>query len=120
MKVPNNSRLGFSLRKISNEIANLPILKQCEVESGDSVLIFTENSLYQIIRLSRELNLVFGGWFDRNNLSPQIVSIRGCSCGSSIMLTNIFAACGLHLEFSNRIVTSIIKKIILIRGNGKN
>jgi hypothetical protein len=120
MKIPHNLRLGFSLQKISDEIINLPMLKKCEVESGDSVLIFTKNSLYQIIILNKKLNLVFGGWFNRNNLSPQIVSITGCSWGSSIMLTNIFAACGLQLEFSNCIVTSTIKKIILIRGNGKN
>jgi hypothetical protein len=120
MKIPHNARLGLSLQKVSEEIISLPMLKKCEVESGDSVLIITKNSLYQIIKLNRELNLVFGGWFDQNNLSPQIVSISGCSWRSSIMLTNIFAACGLHLEFSNRIVTSTIKKIILIRGNGKN
>jgi hypothetical protein len=120
MKIQENSRVGFSLEQIKAEIINLPMLKKCEVEPGDTVLVFTENSLYHILVLSPDLNLIFGGWFDRNNLSPQIVSINGCSLGSSIIQTNIFAACGLHLEFSNRVVTSAIKKIIFMHGNGKN
>jgi len=120
MKIQENSRVGLPLEKINAEIINFPMLKKGEVESGDTVLVFTENSLYHIFVLSPGLCLVFGGWFDQNNLSPQVVSIHGCSWGSSVIQTNIFAACGLHLEFGNRVVTSAIKKIIFIRGNRRN
>ena len=120
MKILDSPRAGVSLNQISDEISKIQGIKKSEVEFGDLVLVYTKNSLYYVCILDHDVNLVFGGWFDRNNLSPQIVSIHGCSWGSSIIHTNIFAACGLHIEFSNRVITSPIKKIILIHGNGKN
>ena len=120
MKTQENSTVGLSLDQINADSMNLPILKKDEVQSGDTILVFTENSLYQILVLSPGSSLVFGGWFDQYNLSPQVVSIRGCSWGSSVIQTNLFAACGLHLEFSNQVITSAIRKIIFMPGNRRN
>jgi len=120
MKINVNAKTGFSLEQIKAEIKNLPMLKKCEVESGDTVLVFTENSLYHILVLSPHFCLVFGGWFDQNNLSPQVVSIKGCTWGSSVIQTKLFAAWGLHLEFSNQVVTSTIKEIIFVHGDSRN
>jgi hypothetical protein len=42
------------------------------------------------------------------------IAISGCTWGGKIIKKNIIAACGLCLEFSNRIVTTPIKKIFMI------
>ena len=63
---------------------------------------------------------VSGGWFDKNNLAPVKTTIHGCTWGGSIIKTDIIAACGLHLEFGNKVVTSKIKKIFHIPNYRKN
>jgi hypothetical protein len=57
---------------------------------------------------------VSGGWFDKNNLARTKTTIHGCTWGGSIIKSDIIAACGLHLEFGNRVVTSKIEKIFHI------
>jgi hypothetical protein len=41
--------------------------------------------------------------------------INGCTWGGSIIQTGVLAACGLRLEFANRVVTSPIREFLVIR-----
>ncbi|MGH9367493.1 MAG: hypothetical protein ACRD3M_07445, partial [Thermoanaerobaculia bacterium] len=59
---------------------------------------------------------VRGGWFDRQKLSPVTTSIAGCTWGGSAIKNDIVAACRLHLEFGNRVLTSRIREVLVIRG----
>ena len=61
---------------------------------------------------------VWGGWFDRQGLSPVRLSISGCTWGGSVIKHDIVAARGLRLEFGNRVVTSRIRAIRVIRSEG--
>ena len=84
---------------------------------GDTIILKTNNSAYLIKVLGEEQYTVTGGWFDKNNLSPATLTINGCTWGGSIIKNDIVAACGLHLEFGNRVVTSRINKIFHISSN---
>ena len=84
---------------------------------GDTIILKTVNSVYLIKVLEEEQYIVSGGWFEKNNLSPATLTINGCTWGSSIIKNDIVAACGLHLEFGNKVVTSRITKIFHISSN---
>lgn len=86
-----------------------------DLRRGDRILITTENSVYTIEVLEDASFRIRGGWFDRQGLSPARTSIAGCTWGGAAIKNDIVAACGLHLEFGNRIVTSRIREVQVIR-----
>ena len=88
-----------------------------ELGRGDYVVVMTENSVYSIQVLENSTYLVRGGWFDRQHLSPVRLSIAGCTWGGSVIKNDIVAACGLHIEFGNRVLTSRIREVLVIRGS---
>ena len=90
--------------------------KKRELGCGDYVVVTTENSIYSIQVLENSTYLVRGGWFDRQQISPVRLSIAGCTWGGSVIKNDIVAACGLHIEFGNRVLTSRIREVLVIRG----
>jgi hypothetical protein len=93
----------------------LEAVRKNDLLSGDSVLVWTKNSVYAILALGQGLYQVSGGWFDRNGRSAEVVTINGCTWGGSAIKQDIVAARGLFLEFGNRVVTTRIRNVILIR-----
>lgn len=91
-------------------------LPKSDLNCGDRVLVATENSVYSIRVLGESLYSISGGWFDRQGLSPARITIAGCTWGGSAIKRDIVAARGLRLEFGNRVVTSPIRKVRVIRG----
>lgn len=85
-----------------------------DLSRGSRLVVLTENSVYSIEVLEDATYSVRGGWFDRQGLSPIRISIAGCTFGGTAIKRDIVAACGLHLEFGNRVVTSKIREIRLI------
>ena len=83
--------------------------------AGDWVLVTTKNSVYSIFVLGDGRYSVSGGWFDREGLSPQTTTINGCTWGGSAIKDDIVAACGLFLEFGNRVMTTRIQNFRVIR-----
>ncbi len=92
-------------------------VQKSELRRGDRVVVATENSVYCISVLGDSTYSVWGGWFDRQGVSPVRLSISGCTWGGSVIKHDIVAACGLRLEFGNRVVTSRIRAIRVIRGS---
>ncbi len=111
---------GHKLEKIVEEAIHLSQVRKADLQFGDLVLITTRNSIYSVCVLDSDLYLVSGGWFDRKGLSPVKASIAGCTWGGSILKVDTLAACGLHLEFGNRVITTTIQKVTVFRGNGNN
>jgi len=111
---------GHKLEKIVESTSHLKQVRKAELEFGDIVLIKTRNSLYSISVLESDYYLVSGGWFDRKGLSPTKASISGCTWGGSIIKVDTLAACGLRLEFGNRVLTTPIQKVFVVHGSGKN
>jgi len=106
-------KLGYSLDKIVESSDHLKQVQKSDLHFGDVVLIHTLNSVYTVRVLQDNQYLVSGGWFDKNGLSPLKTTITGCTWGGSIIKIDIIAACGLCVEFGNRVVTSPIQKIIV-------
>ncbi|MFI5251697.1 MAG: hypothetical protein ACHQQQ_04610 [Bacteroidota bacterium] len=86
------------------------------LQSGDWMLIQTRNSRYSIHIGGDGWCEISGGWFDRKGKSHARVRINGCTWGGSAINLQVAAACGLCIEFSNRVVTSPIQRIIFFPG----
>lgn len=95
----------------------LEAVRKNDLVNGDAVLVRTKNSVYEILALGNGFYQVSGGWFDRHGVSGQVVTINGCTWGGSAIKQDIIAARGLFLEFGNRVVTTRIRDILLIRGD---
>jgi len=111
---------GFCLKKIIGGSIHLNQVHKEDLQFGDMVFITTRNSVYSVYVLDNDFYLIYGGWFDRKGLSPIKTTITGCIWGGSIIKEDTVATCGLRLEFGNRIVTTPIQKICVLRCSGKN
>jgi hypothetical protein len=108
-----------TLAAIVKHAQGLSAVRKTELEFGDLVVVTTANSTYSIYVLDDGFYSISGGWFDRHGLSPMKTTINGCTWGGSAIMLDLMAACGLHLEFGNQVVTSGIKRIHVLRCKGK-
>ena len=104
-----------TLGAIVDHAGKLEAVYKTDLELGDQLIVTTKNSIYSIYPLQDGIYSVSGGWFDRHALSPSRVEINGCTWGGRAIKWDILAACGLHLEFGNQVVTSRILKLQVIR-----
>jgi hypothetical protein len=118
--VPSQPEFGQSLLTAVEQAGRLHMVRKGDLDIGDTVMIRTSNSVYVLRSAGNNLYAVSGGWFDRKGLSPMDVSIRGCTWGGSIIKVDIVAACGLRVEFGNRVTTSPVKTIALMRATNAN
>jgi hypothetical protein len=114
------THLGCSLSSVVEHLQRLRQIRKDELRIGDRVLVVTCNSVYSVKAAEGGLYLVSGGWFDRKGLSPMKMTIRGCTWGGSAIKLDIIAACGLRLEFGNRVVTSPIRKVFVFPNGSEN
>ncbi len=112
--------MKFTLENIISNVDNLHQVKKADLHPGDEVQLQTSNSMYLIKVDENGDYIVSGGWLDKMAIAPAKLSINGCTWGGSVIKTDIVAACGLYLEFSNRLVTSKIKKIYYFPRSLKN
>lgn len=84
------------------------------------VYVRTFNSLYSLRALADGSFEAAGGWFDKHGISPVVIRINGCTYGGSMINITAVAACGLCIEFSNRVRTSSIRKIVILRHISRN
>jgi len=113
-------KFGYNLERIVNSTRHLSEIRKDDMQFGDQIIVSTKNSTYSIRFLDDKFYLVSGGWFDRKGLSPMKTTITGCTWGGSIIKLDIIAACGLCLEFGNRVVTTAITKVTIIRNSLQN
>jgi hypothetical protein len=104
-----------TLGAIADHVGRLDAVRKADLEFGDRIFVITRNSIYSIHVLHEDLYSVSGGWFDKKGLSPSKVAINGCTWGGRAIKWDIVAACGLHLEFGNQVVTSRIMELQVIR-----
>ncbi len=111
--------LDRTLATITKQAGWLKEVRKEELNFGDWVVVTTLNSTYSIRVLEGDLFSISGGWFDSSGLSPLRTTITGCTWGGSAIKLDVVAACGLHLEFGNRVVTSAIRKVCVVRFGGE-
>jgi hypothetical protein len=108
------AKVGYSLESIVAHSLRVKGVRKSDLSPGDRVFIKTCNSLYEILVLGNGKYSVSGGWFDKKGLSPRKIGITGCTWSGSAVKVDIVAACGLCLEFENRLITSTIQKVMLL------
>lgn len=116
----SETKFSWSLKTIVKTAVSLDQVRKEDLKFGDFVLVVTQNSTYLLYILQDDFYLVSGGWFDRNGFSPVKIQINGCTWGGNSIKGDIVAACGMHLEFCNGIVTSKIKEVIVLNRDAKN
>ena len=99
---------------------SVPQVYKMNLRPGDYMYVRTINSLYTVRVIEQGWFEVSGGWFDRKGNSPVRVRINGCTWGGSVIKVNVAAACGLCLEFGNRVITSPIRKIFVVQNGVQN
>ncbi len=111
---------GISLASLVESSKSLPQVRKSEVRTGDIIVVKSRNSTYAISVVGNGAYTVSGGWFDKKSISPVKVSINGCTWGGSAIKIDVVAACGLCIEFGNRVRTSTIQKIFVLRNGLQN
>ncbi len=105
---------GLPLAHLVRESETVDKICKPELRAGDWLAVKTLNSTYTIRVLGNGEYFLAGGWFDAPGHGPSVVRINGCTWGGSSILADVVAACGLRLEFSNRVRTSPIRTIALL------
>ena len=104
---------GSSLDQIIASTESLRQVFRKDLCAGASIVVKTHNSSYFARREEDGQFTVRGGWFERKGKSPARTTIRGCTWGGSAIKVDIVAACGLRVEFGNRLLTSPVQKIFV-------
>jgi hypothetical protein len=94
-------------------------VRKAELRVGDRLVVTTVNSRYVIWVLGDGNYWIWGGWFDRQKISPQMVGINGCTWGGTAIKKDIVAAPGLRMEFANSVLTTRIQAVQVIRAHAR-
>ena len=113
-------RTGHDLAALVGASETLSEVCKADLRPGDCLVVHTCNSTYRMRVLRDGWFEIAGGWFDRKRKSPMRVRVNGCTWGGSILKWNVAAACGLCLEFGNRVVTSPIQRISMFPHGSSN
>jgi hypothetical protein len=89
-------------------------VKKSDLHAGDRGYVKTLNSYYALSVVGNRAYRASGGRCDRKGLSPATVTVAGCTWGGSVIKVDVVAACGLSMEFGNRLVTSRVQKMFLL------
>ena len=119
-EIGNTGKIGVSFSSLVNQADRLRQIRKKDLSAGDRVVVKTSNSIYSIRILNERDCVVSGGWFDRKGLSPMRTNIVGCTWGGSAIKIDTVAACGLCLEFGNRVKTTSIKSIFIFPAGMEN
>ena len=107
---------SVALSTLVREADAMQQVRKHDLRSGDWLAVKTANSVYTIRVLQDGEYLLSGGWFDAHGYTSCRVRINGCTWGGSAIKVDVVAACGLQLEFSNRVRTSPIRTIAFVPG----
>ena len=108
-------RLGHTLTSLTESSDDLKGILRSDLSTGDVVVAKTLNSVYSFRVLEDQTFEVSGGWFDQNGRSALHTTIVGCTWGGCVLKRDAVAICGMCLEFGNRVTTSTIRSVALLR-----
>ncbi len=105
---------AHSLSALTEHASDARGLRRSDLRSGDVILIYTRNSIYRARCMDDGRFAVSGGWFDRYYQSEFVTSITGCTWGGKCINRELVASCGMQVEFGNRVLTSVLKRVVRI------
>ena len=89
-------------------------VRRGELNLGDVLLLYTQNSIYTVRVVAPNRFSVTGGWFDTNDSHGLVTTIVGCTWGGSSVHRDFVASCGMRIEFGNRVLTSILQRVVRV------
>ena len=104
-----------TLQRIVDQIDGDDAVRKSDLDFGDQVIVKTLNSVYSVWAMGDGTFTVSGGWFDKQKLSPMVLTINGCTYGGSAIRQDVVAGRGLCLEFGNRVATTRIQEVQVLR-----
>jgi len=111
----HSAGLARTLGAIVDHSRGDDVVRRDEVCGGDQIIIRTRNSVYSLWVLGDGNFAVSGGWFDSRGPSPMQIPVNGCTYGGSAIRHDVVAGKGLFLEFGNRVLTTRIQEVRVIR-----
>jgi hypothetical protein len=103
--------IGTTLERITRSSHVLPQIRKEELSPGDWVILRTVKSEYRLRVLANGLVEAAGGWFDKKGYAGMTIGVAGATWGGSAIMPAVFAACGMRVEFKNRLITSPVRSI---------
>ncbi|MSO50052.1 MAG: hypothetical protein EXQ49_09160 [Acidobacteria bacterium] len=109
---------AHSLERIADHSRSIQGVWACDIKPGDWVVVRTRNSVYSLAALGDGRFQVAGGWFAAEGLESTPVRVVGCTWGRRAILTDLVAAPGMFIEFSNGVHTTRVRNVRVLRGGG--
>ena len=91
-------------------------IRRSELFAGDVLMLYTRNSVYTAQYLGNGKFSVTGGWFDLNEDQSSEISIAGSTWGGKCINRELLASPGMRVEFGNRVITSVLQRVVRIPG----
>ncbi len=113
--VPPTPAEGQSLDRIAAHAQEVESVRRGHLSWGDWLVVTTRNSTYTLCVLDDHTYAVSGGWFDRQSSCPTEIGVNGCTWGGTAIQQDVLAARGRFLEFGNRVVTTRIESVRVVR-----
>ena len=107
-------KAAHDLKTLVRKAAEATGVRRTDLSDGDVLLLYTQNSIYRARSLGANLFAVSGGWFDLNHGHEVVTSIVGCTWGGSSIHRDFVASCGMRVEFGNRVLTSVLKRVVRV------
>ena len=110
---------ALSLDAILQHLPRFRRIQRNDLYFADRVIVYTQNSRYDMIVVGEGEYMITGGWFDHEKLSPHRVRINGCTWGGSMIWRDTVAAPGMCIEFDNRVITTPVRRVLVHRPNAQ-
>jgi hypothetical protein len=111
---------AHSLAALTEHAGQAVGIRRSDLSAGDIVMLYTRNSVYKARLLADGKFAVSGGWFDRHYTTEFITSITGCTWGGKCINREFIGSCGMRVEFGNRVITSILQRVVRVPGSMVN
>lgn len=111
---------AHSLSALTEHAAGASGVRRGDVHPGDVVMLYTRNSVYHARCLEDGRFAVSGGWFEQHYTTEFITSITGCTWGGKCINREFLGSCGMRVEFGNRVITSVLQRVVRIPGTLMN
>lgn len=107
--------MSYSLETMAASAAAVNGIRIADLQPGDCVIVRTRNSTYVLRAHGDGTFDATGGWFSRCEEGAMRLRVAGCTWGGSVLLTRMVAAPGMFLEFANKVRTTRIREVRLLR-----
>jgi len=115
VELETHTSTGLALEQLATAGAAVEGVREADLQLGDWVIVETRNSTYTLRANGDGTFEATGGWFLRDPSSGARVRIAGCTWGGSALLTRMIAAPGMFLEFTNKVRTTRIRQVRVLR-----